>query len=529
MKRALAVCLLSLLCGATKAAVNVGVVLDTQRAASVVIGENGGTVTATAADGTIFTLTILEKALLNSETITMTPVAQTTNLPFAAGMIAAVQLEPRGLRLFKMATLSIMTPTPIPLGAETPMGWHRDGSDMYLQPLFRDPKSITFKLIHFSGVGVANGTNAERQAQLARIPCDLEAAINQRLMPIVQADRVRQLTGLPPEGDVNGQIVEVLMDYFNFSIRPMMAVALQSKDDDILYSAVLRAMATTRTLSLWLNDTDPFFVSATAELANFITQALQIWSDSAFDRCIRDHKVEELRTLLLTERIVQMLGISVDLRTNQKLEQCGSLELVFESTIVQTKADIRENMYATATVPIRIKFEIIEPGPVVATGPLHYNYQFVFPVPEKCSLSVSNTNDTFAILDMKFNLNPKQPEDVCKSRRRAAPHAISAEEEPAKPVIELVSMTIDPGHPTEMASLTCPGGTTPLGLKDQFQTNFEGFHLKEERGTQRYKIENWVPGTGDLLLQKSYNQDMSMLGVTWTEVTTLKLFHRPPL
>jgi hypothetical protein len=231
---------------------------------------------------------------------------------------------------------------------------------------------------------------------------------------------------------------------------------------------------------------------------------------------------------VLAERIGQMLGMSVDLRTNQKLEQCGSLELVFESTIVQSYAGSRENMHATATVPIRVKFDS-EPGPVVATGPLHYNYQFVVvPLPEKCSLSVSNTNDTFAILEMKFNLNPKQPEDVCKSRRRAAPHAISAEEEPAKPAIELVSMTIDPGHPKQMASVTCPEGTTQLIL-NQFQTHFEFFHYKEEQGTQWYKIENWVPGTGDLLLQKSYNQDMSIAGVTYTEVSTLKLFHRPPL
>jgi hypothetical protein len=68
-----------------------------------------------------------------------------------------------------------------------------------------------------------------------------------------------------------------------------------------------------------------------------------------------------------------------------------------------------------------------------------------------------------------------------------------------------------------------------LGLHPAFQTHFEFFHYKEERGTQRYKIENWVPGTGDLLLQKSYNQDKGMLGVTYTEVSTLKLFHRPPL
>src|SRR5438105_12327121 len=125
------------------AAVNIGVILDTARGSSAVIGNAGGTLTATAANGTLFTLTIPQNALANDETITMTPVAQTTKLPFSGGMAAAVQLEPRGLRLFRLATLTIATPIPIPIGAETPLAWHGDGSDMYLHPLLLDPKSIT--------------------------------------------------------------------------------------------------------------------------------------------------------------------------------------------------------------------------------------------------------------------------------------------------------------------------------------------------------------------------------------------------
>src|SRR5947209_3801477 len=75
-------------------AINIGVVLDASRAATAVIGTAGGSLTATASDGTIFTLTIPSQALLSSETVTITPVAQAMNVPFSGGLVAGVELEP---------------------------------------------------------------------------------------------------------------------------------------------------------------------------------------------------------------------------------------------------------------------------------------------------------------------------------------------------------------------------------------------------------------------------------------------------
>src|SRR5438552_4539432 len=344
-----------LLCVEATAAVNIGVILDTARATSAVIGTAGGTLNATAVNGTVFTLTIPQNALANDETITMTPVSQTTNLPFSGGMAAAVQLEPSGLRLFQMATLTIAMPTPIPPQAETPLAWHAGGSDMYLHPLLIDPTTTTFKLIHFSGVGVANGTDAERTAQENRIPCDIEGTLSQRLVPVLEVERQGELLGQPSNPNLNEELVEVLTDYYNFSIRPMMAVALQSKDEDILYSAILRALGTIRQLQLFLNDKDLFLNSATEELSNFIAQALQIWSDNAFDLCIHEHKIEQLMEITQAERIAQLFfGTSIDLGTQQKLDQCGSFELVFETTMHDTAfaglASGTYTMHATARV-----------------------------------------------------------------------------------------------------------------------------------------------------------------------------------
>ena len=525
-----------LLCAEARSATNIGVVLDNARAASAKIGAAGGTLTASAANGTLFTLTIPQNALANDETITMTPVAQTTNLPFSGGMVAAVQLEPRGLRLFQLATLTISTPTPIPIGAETPLAWHGDGSDMYLHPLLVDPSSITFKLIHFSGAGVANGTSAERDAQIVRVPCDLEAALMQRLMPIVQAQRDREKNGLPPDPNLDIKRGEILGDYYLFTIRPMMAVALQSKDDDSLWSAVVRAMTTPVIISAWYATNDPLLRTAIAEIADFESQALKILSDNAFNRCVKEHKPEEIVTLMRLEFLPKLLGISIDLGTQQKLDQCGSLELVFESIIIEERSEggisASENMHARSTIPIRVKVSGGESGAALATAPLRYVYQLTATLPGQCTITSHGTDDTFAILDMQLNLNPKKAEDVCKSKRRAAPHSLAVpNDEPAKTGFEIVSMTIDPGHPMETASVNCPDGSAPFPVDHEFAAAFETFHFDEEEGfpasTQRYKIEKWVPGSGELLAQRIYNQDASAFGVRFTEESMFQLFHRP--
>ena len=79
--------------------------------------------------------------------------------------------------------------------------------------------------------------------------------------------------------------------------------------------------------------------------------------------------------------------------------------------------------------------------------------------------------------------------------------------------------------------MNCPNGSAPFPVDHEFVTAFESFHFDEEEGfpasTQRYKIKKWVPGSGELLVQRIYNQDASALGVRFTEESMFQLFHRP--
>lgn len=544
MSRTCAVVFVLLSSVGAHAATNIGVILDTQRAATALIGRDGGTLTATAADGTIFTLTIPAKALLSGEQITMTPLMAATGLPFTGGLVAAVQLEPNGLRLLELATLAIATPQPIPLAAQTPIAWRGQGNDLHLHALTRDPRTIQFKLTHFSGAGMSNGTAAERSAYVARIPCDSEAALQQRLMPILEAERKRVLDAcpppnvcpdLPPNPAFTASIQVAISDYYNFSIRPMMVTALQSGDDDILYSAVLKAFSAVRVISFWLDEDDPLLAQSVRELNDFVAEALKKISDKAFQRCIENHRPEEIVKLMAVDRAAQILGIPIDLQTQSKVDRCGSFELVFDSTMTESGGPYWNlEMHASSTIPIQASIVVQSTGePVTVSAPLDYSVKVMVNIPN-CTASATATGDTFKITEFELKLNPKELEDVCRSRRRAVRHASIQATKTEEPTFEVASMTIDPGHPKEGGDISCGGvvlGTLEPGrYRDAFNLFHSVYTFEMAGQSGPFKIINWSPGDGgSLLAQKHYDlthndaQGFYMLH----EVTSLKLYHRP--
>ena len=160
--------------------------LDAARAVTGSVSpDNGGTIRAVAADGTVHELTVPADAVAATTALTMTPVARFTQLPFHGADPAAawgVQLEPAGTRFLKPVRLRI---TP-PVGAAPPadqqlaFGWHEGGERVQLA--LRDPASeaIDLHLLHFSGYAVgrfADGINAALQGLRDR----LGARPNERL------------------------------------------------------------------------------------------------------------------------------------------------------------------------------------------------------------------------------------------------------------------------------------------------------------------------------------------------------------
>lgn len=148
--------------------------LDEANAARAMIGREGGSLAATGSDGTTFTLDVPAGALAEDVEIAVVPVAAIPDLPLGAQLLAAVHFEPEGLTFKALggATLTIELPSaPVaPFG----FGWEGSGEEFHLRPKQIAGATLSFDVLHFSGVGAAEG-DADGAAEWAPSHWEQEA------------------------------------------------------------------------------------------------------------------------------------------------------------------------------------------------------------------------------------------------------------------------------------------------------------------------------------------------------------------
>jgi hypothetical protein len=158
----------SVACADTGTAVIVTPALDTAHAVTMVIpAATGGTITATGADGSVFTLSVPAKALLSDEAITLTPLTGLSGLPVSGGLLAGVDLSPAGLELQQAATLTIAPATTVPADQQVGFGYHAVAGQQqfHFHPLALT-STISLAVTHFSGAAGVAGQR--RHTELAR-------------------------------------------------------------------------------------------------------------------------------------------------------------------------------------------------------------------------------------------------------------------------------------------------------------------------------------------------------------------------
>ena len=161
--------------------------LDTARAVTADIGPGGGSLAATAADGTRLTLDVPAGALTDSVAIRMTPLAQATGLPGGASLVAAARFDPAGLVFRRPATLTIEPATPVPVASQLPFATD-DGRDAHAYPLL-GRRAVVLPVLHFSTYGLARGTTWTPQ------PSSRVAWAEQNLAAMTRRARVDAVTG----------------------------------------------------------------------------------------------------------------------------------------------------------------------------------------------------------------------------------------------------------------------------------------------------------------------------------------------
>lgn len=169
--------------------INLTTTPDDSHQVTALIPVEGGTLTATGADGTTYTLDIPGDALLAETEISLTPVQSLEGLPFGEGTAFAVQMAPDGLSFNNFVTLTITPTQPIPLNEQILFDFEADGQALGLALPVLDPSVIQIQLLHFSGAGVSKGLLADTEPVRQRLGGSVEARLNSAMAIAVQQAR----------------------------------------------------------------------------------------------------------------------------------------------------------------------------------------------------------------------------------------------------------------------------------------------------------------------------------------------------
>ncbi len=209
-------------------AVGISVALDQANSTEAVIPVEGGSISATGADGTRYDLEIPADALSNETRIKITPVSSVSDMPFGGELSNAVHLEPEGLFFNNFAILTITPAQEIPIDQQIFFGYEGDGQNLVFAPPVVDAREIKIQILHFSGYGVTKGFLADTEPVRQRLGGDAEARIQSQVAEYLSRERQRQLLGQNDSGAEPLDFEDYFRQYEEQVVKPRVAAAGES-------------------------------------------------------------------------------------------------------------------------------------------------------------------------------------------------------------------------------------------------------------------------------------------------------------
>ena len=291
---------------------NTGVVIttDAARGATKTFQPGGGALTATGADGTIYTLTIPPNALLVQTAITMTPIASISGGDLPSAAVLGVDLQPSGLRLFEFADLSIAPPQLSPTANIAGFTYEGDGDDLHRYPAALDAGRILLHVIHFSGAG------ANICVELCPPPIDPPP------QAITESQLEEVIASLDPHHPFYAsRLAELLHKYYELFIAP--DLQRMQQDCDFATSRIPKALAWSRTNQILLAEDG--FEGENQTVGNALVGSVSnCWSE-ATKPCLDVKNTYQLEKLVQTARQAQLLGGDPEAFDMSKLRRCSGL------------------------------------------------------------------------------------------------------------------------------------------------------------------------------------------------------------
>ena len=403
--------------------VTVSPTLDTEHAITQVISAtNGGTLTTTGADGSVFNLTFPANALASDEQITMTPLAVVGGLPVSGGLLAGVDLQPDGLPLKQIVRLTIQPNVVVPCSEQVGFGYHGTGQEFYFQPLGMS-NTITLSLEHFSAAGVGQGLRGS-----GGTPTDEEDRLSQAAQAILQQERQCTAAAAPVSQSQLGQQLEGTYQlYFDKVVVPLLQAA--KTDDSQAPAAISKAIGLWRQLQLLGFATQEPFTLDIQFIEQSLPTILKNVYNKAYSRCLNDTsqtaRMAEASKMIGMARIFELLGYDLTKEFpnfDQQVAACvvGPITLDIDSSatgedheatrgvVIDTKSHVTASSFPLNFNANQLSYS--------ASGALTYDSYSVSAVWASgladCSSGTGNNGTESATATFDLNLPPASPSDV---------------------------------------------------------------------------------------------------------------------
>lgn len=362
--------------------------------------DDDNTFTATAPDGTTYTLAVPAKAVNRSVVLTVSALTGLTGAP--TSLISGVRLEPTGLQLSKNATLTITPGAAYPAAGVTAFRFFDGGSDAGMYPIQKvdaTTHAITLSIGELGTYAVGNSTAAQRTIARSHPPTRTLGQLFNVLGDLHKATTARRIAGTapPPITDVAASDA-----YYDTVLHPLLVAA--EKDEDLARTVVPEAL-TWAHLTAVLGGTDnPRVIDATIEMLKAMTNAVK----QEYTRCRTQHSIVDLGELLVNARRFAILGAPGDAQSaDDKAHACGRFTLSFDDRITSQQSypaggtaptsqgfDFNEFLEVGTAQPITMTLNQF--GVFSGTGTLVYkrhSYTAVntYPDPGSCTLTTTTT------------------------------------------------------------------------------------------------------------------------------------------
>jgi hypothetical protein len=358
--------------------IDLALTLDAGKAVEAVVPIEGGSVSATGADGTVYTLDIPANALLTETSIGLTPVTRVDGLPFGGQQTHAVQLSPDGLFLYEPAVLTIAPVQPIPPGEQLPFGYEADGRDVILAQPVIGSTDIQISVPHFSGNGVTRGLLADIEPDRRRIGGDAE----RRLTDALNAEiiRIRQEGGEFQGAFLSNAYDAAMLEFEQQVVVPRVAVAGEScAKGRLAIESVISLERQRQLLGV------PSTANGLERYPGLVEKVARVCVIEEFELCVEDHVIHRMaivwRSMERQFALLEMLGLELDqgpLREARELTvKCLTFRLKVEST---GTLDVADGGYeSTVTSEVTLRFDPDE-NRIAGEAPL-VNTAFAFKSP----------------------------------------------------------------------------------------------------------------------------------------------------